>query len=141
MLGRLRKVLRKVERQKLSNVALLRVSAWDLIGHTLPDHGIHRIHILHPDPWPKARHRSKRLVTSEFLGRVATKLVPGGTLHFSTDDDPYVSFVQDAIRSLDCYEPDATAIAEIADIKTDFELEFEKAGKRATHLAFRVRGR
>ncbi|HCN07753.1 MAG TPA: hypothetical protein DIT01_07445, partial [Lentisphaeria bacterium] len=54
MLGRLRKIKRKAERRGLDNVMLLRVEAWSLLP-LLPDGVLDRIHILCPDPWPKAR--------------------------------------------------------------------------------------
>lgn len=138
MLGRLRKVERKADRRNLLNVLLLRVNAWDLIGYQLPDHVIHRVHILCPDPWPKSRHRCKRLVTSEFLGRLSTKIVPGGILHLSTDDSPYLSFMQDAITRLGYYESAKEGIEDITEFKTDFEIQFEKEKIAVKHLIYRV---
>jgi len=139
MLGRLRRVQRKIERRSLTNVALLRVNAWDLVGHLLPDYCLHRAHILCPDPWPKARHRSKRLVTSEFLGRLAQKIAPGGVVHLSTDNANYLAAMRAAIAPLDAYHSYPDGIADISAIKTDFEREFEDQGLTVTHLAFAVK--
>ena len=137
MLGRLRKVSRKASRRNLLNVLLLRVNAWDLIGYQLPDHCIHRVHILCPDPWPKSRHRCKRLITSEFLGRLSTKIVPGGILHLSTDDSPYLSFMKDAITELGYYESNKEGLDDVKELKTDFEIKFEKEKKAVKHLLYR----
>ena len=50
------------------------------------------------DPWPKARHRKRRLVTPDFVALVASRLRPAGTggpddpggrLHLATDWEPY----------------------------------------------------
>jgi tRNA (guanine-N7-)-methyltransferase len=138
MLGRLRKVQRKVLKQNLSNVQLLRVNARDLIGYILPDRSINRVHVLCPDPWPKSRHRSKRLLTSEFLGRIATKIVPDGVLHISTDDAAYFSFIADAIAPLSCYTRTEESNADIKNLKTDFEMDFENQGVTVHHMVFRV---
>ncbi len=136
MLGRLRKIQKKIDRNNLKNVQLLRINAWNLIGYGLPDHSISRMHILCPDPWPKVRHRSKRLISSEFLGRAAQKIVPGGILHLSTDDDQYYSFMLDAITQLPCYKKANHAIDDIRHCKTDFELRFERTGLNVNHLSY-----
>ena len=141
MLGRLRKVEKKVKKRNLSNVRLLRVNAWDLVGYQLPDYSINRIHILCPDPWPKSRHRCKRLISSEFLGRLSTKIALGGTLHLSTDDVQYFSFIQSAISTLPCYESAPTSIDDVKDIKTDFEREFEKNEVVVNHCVYRISAR
>ena len=138
MLGRLRKVERKANRRNLLNTLLLRVNAWDLIGYQLPDHSINRVHILCPDPWPKSRHRSKRLVSSEFLGRLSTKIAHGGLLHLSTDDTQYFSFMQSAISTLPSYERLQIYMDDISDIKTDFEIEFEKNDVSVNHCVYRI---
>ncbi len=138
MLGRLRKVKKKVDRRNLKNVRLLRVSAWPLIAYHLSDHSLHRIHILCPDPWPKARHRSKRLLTSEFLGRLAGKLTANGILHISTDDSEYFDFIEAAISPLACYSRDPSGIDDVKTIKTDFENDFEGKGIPVRHTVFRV---
>ena len=139
MLGRLRKVEKKANRLKLNNIQLLRVSAWHLIGYHLPDHSINRVHILCPDPWPKSRHRCKRLVTSEFLGRLSVKIVPAGILHLSTDSQEYYSFMLDAIAKLSYYEPACSGTEDINHLKTDFEMKFEKAKISVNHLVYRVK--
>jgi tRNA (guanine-N7-)-methyltransferase len=44
-----------------------------------------QIWILHPDPWPKAKHEKRRLLSAEFLGRLAERLIPGGRIIIGTD--------------------------------------------------------
>lgn len=42
-----------------------------------------------PDPWPKKRHRRRRLVNKRFLTQLAHFLEPEGQLFFSTDVEDY----------------------------------------------------
>ena len=137
MLGRLRRVLHKAEQRSLGNVYLLRVSAWPLIAQYLPEASLTRVHLLCPDPWPKARHRPHRLVTSELLGRIATRLVPGGILNLGTDNDPYFAAMVAAVKDLPCYAPAPDGLADIADLKTDFERRWESQGGRVQRLVLR----
>lgn len=135
--GRLQKVERKLWRRELGNAELLCTTGWELVGYQLPDRCLDRVHVLCPDPWPKAKHAARRLLSSEFLGRLASKLKPGGILHLATDDDPYFAEMQIAIEPLRFYELAPDGIADVADIKTDFELQWEAEGKTVNHLAFR----
>ncbi len=55
----------------------------------LPDASLQRVYLLHPDPWPKARHAKRRMVNPGPLDRIAAKLVPGGEFRLGTDDPTY----------------------------------------------------
>ena len=138
MLGRLRKLRNKAKARRIANVELLRVNAWELLGHMLPDECLYRVHILCPDPWPKKRHRANRLVTSELVGRIARKLQSGGTLHLATDDPSYAAFMLTAVRGLDCFCPARGAIRDIRELKSDFEKVFEAADRSVCHIAFQA---
>ncbi len=50
---------------------------------------VHAVRVLFPDPWPKRRHRHRRLVDRSFVSAVADLLPAGGWLHLATDWDDY----------------------------------------------------
>jgi tRNA (guanine-N7-)-methyltransferase len=137
MLGRLRKLARHIETRNLPNVEVLRTNSLDLVGYQLPDACIRRLHLLCPDPWPKDRHRARRIVTTDFLVRVARVLVPGGVFHFATDDIEYVDAVREIIRSVPPLQPDdpLDGIVDIRDIQTDFERRWHRLGRDVQHIA------
>lgn len=83
--------LRHVDEQNLKNVRLLDGDARDLIAR-LPDASLSRIYILFPDPWPKARHRKRRIVEPRTIAELARLLKPGGTLRFASDVADYVDW-------------------------------------------------
>jgi tRNA (guanine-N7-)-methyltransferase len=84
------KLLTQVEEQGLSNVRLRRGDARDLVEQLAPQ-SIARAFILFPDPWPKTRHRKRRLIQPEFLGALARVLQPGARLRFATDWADYAN--------------------------------------------------
>lgn len=59
----------------------------------LPAGSLQGIRIFFPDPWPKARHRRKRLVTEANLERLVPLLGAGGWLHVATDISDYAQQV------------------------------------------------
>src|SRR3546814_5036799 len=48
----------------LSNVRIHMGDALDVLER-LPDGSLERVYLLHPDPWPKARHAKRRFMRSE----------------------------------------------------------------------------
>ena len=76
--------LRHIDEQGLDNVRLHVGDARDLMAR-LPDASLDRLFILFPDPWPKLRHRKRRLVDAVFVAESARLLKPGATLRFATD--------------------------------------------------------
>lgn len=86
-------LLRLVEAAELSNLRVADGDARVLLGEMLQAGALDEVRIWFPDPWPKARHAKRRLVTPDFLALVADRLRPGGLLHVATDWAPYASQV------------------------------------------------
>jgi tRNA (guanine-N7-)-methyltransferase len=72
----------------LDNVALHMGDALDVVDR-LPDASLDRLYLLHPDPWPKARHVKRRMVNDGPLDLIAAKLKPGAEFRLGTDDPTY----------------------------------------------------
>ena len=138
MIGRLRKLVKRNQRAGVANITALRVEAQLLVSRFLPDNGLDRLHLLCPDPWPKERHRGHRLVTADFATQLRRVLKLGGVLHFSSDDVPYRDSVERILDGCGLFERDDSAIADIADIKTDFEELWLSTGKDVRHYAYRA---
>jgi tRNA (guanine-N7-)-methyltransferase len=78
------KLLAEVEQRGLSNIRVRRGDARDLAPQ-LESASIDRAFILFPDPWPKTRHRKRRLIQPEFVAELARVMKPGARLRFATD--------------------------------------------------------
>ena len=63
----------------------------------LPDASIARAFILFPDPWPKARHQKRRLVSETTLRELARVMAPGAELRLGTDIADYARWMLIAI--------------------------------------------
>lgn len=51
------------------------------------------IWVLHPDPWPKARHEKRRLLNAEFLKLLGTQLSKNGQIIIGTDHYEYFDWI------------------------------------------------
>mgnify|MGYP003881541565 CR=1 FL=1 len=82
-------LLRHVEEAGLTNVRVHMGDALDVLER-LPDASLDRLFLLHPDPWPKARHAKRRFVNPGPMALAAAKLRPGGELRIATDHPLYL---------------------------------------------------
>jgi tRNA (guanine-N7-)-methyltransferase len=75
----------------LANVRIHMGDALDVLRR-LPDAALAFVYLLHPDPWPKARHAKRRMVNDGPLALLAAKLRPSGELRIATDDPTYLEW-------------------------------------------------
>jgi tRNA (guanine-N7-)-methyltransferase len=85
----LAQLLMRIADEGLQNLVLLRGDAVQLLRLRVPESSLDGIRIFFPDPWPKRKHRKRRLVQPDFLALAASRLRPGGILHMATDWDDY----------------------------------------------------
>ena len=57
-----------------------------------------QIWVLHPDPWPKARHEKRRLLNAEFLNLLAAHLAPNGQIIIGTDHYEYYDWICEQLK-------------------------------------------
>jgi tRNA (guanine-N7-)-methyltransferase len=82
-------LLMRVEEAELTNLNVLRGDAVALLHTCVPEASLTAIRIFFPDPWPKRRHRKRRLVQPDFVALATSRLRVGGSLHMATDWDDY----------------------------------------------------
>jgi tRNA (guanine-N7-)-methyltransferase len=94
----------------LSNVRLQAGDARALMA-LVPDGSVDRFYILFPDPWPKTRHRKRRLIQPNFIADAARLMKPGARLRFATDWADYADWTLERFLAA----PDFRWTAERAD--------------------------
>lgn len=129
LLGRCKKVARKIARNGLGNARILRLDSKYVVEWLLPEAGVSRIHLLCPDPWPKVRHHRRRLMQVPFLTAVKTALEPGGEFLFMTDHEEYFEYACEQIRESDLFRILPWEEKSFFYPKTDFQIQWEAEGK------------
>ena len=84
-------MLGHVRDQRLANVRLHMGDALDVLRR-LPDQSLTMVYLLHPDPWPKARHAKRRMINDGPLALIAVKLKTNGEFRLATDDPTYLNW-------------------------------------------------
>lgn len=125
----------RVVRRELANVRLLRDDAVYFVERFIPDGAVSAYHIYFPDPWPKKRHRKRRLFNTRFLEEIERTLAAGGTLDFATDYVEYFEEIQallEASDRLDVLGEIPERVRELGRDLTNFETKYTAEG-RAIH--------
>jgi tRNA (guanine-N7-)-methyltransferase len=135
---RLRKLDRRADEARLSNIRMLCGDAADLIRAHIPAGTVSACYVFFPDPWPKRRHHPRRLISAEFVGLLAAVLTPGGCIHVATDHGDYFQAIRrvwDIDPRFTPAEPYVPAEAE----ETDFGVLFQSEGRVIGRCSYRRR--
>ena len=98
-------LLRALEREGLDNVRLVRAPALGALAMAFADESISQAYVMFPDPWPKRRHRKRRLVSPVFVSLLAHRLVRDGVFTFASDNPEYVRSALGAVDESGMFEP------------------------------------
>jgi len=138
LLGRLRKIERKIRRAGLRHVRLMRIEAGYFLEYMVPQQSVSAIHIYFPDPWPKRKHWRNRLINDGFTEVVSRALIPGGVIYLRTDDPPYFAQMKQVFDRNAKFEVIATPPG-LNTVLTDFERGFHARGVSTLHAAYRLK--
>jgi tRNA (guanine-N7-)-methyltransferase len=134
--------LAHIRDKHLANVRLWRGDALDVVQR-VPDGGLSFVYLLHPDPWPKARHAKRRMVNDRPVDLIAAKLETGGELRIATDDPTYLIW---ALMVMQRHEDQFEWLAERPHdflepsggwIETRYGAKSRREGRRPYYLRYR----
>ncbi|RHW18290.1 tRNA (guanosine(46)-N7)-methyltransferase TrmB [Sphingomonas gilva] len=125
----------------LANVRLHMGDALDILER-LPDRSLSRVYLLHPDPWPKARHAKRRMVNHGPLDLIAAKLQPGCEFRLGTDDPTYCRWAMMVMGERRDFAWTARTAADFLDRPDDWpETRYERKARRQGHEVWYFRYR
>ncbi|QJC36573.1 tRNA (guanosine(46)-N7)-methyltransferase TrmB [Enterobacteriaceae endosymbiont of Donacia simplex] len=81
--------LQKIIEKKIKNLKLIYYDAFSIFRNMIPDCSIKLVQFYFPDPWPKTKHKKRRLLKIDFLKIIFLKLINNGLLYIITDCQDY----------------------------------------------------
>ena len=98
------KLVSKAVEAGVDNIRVLEADAAQALPFLLVDASLDDVWTFFPDPWRKARHRKRRLVSDAFALQVARVLRDGGVWRLATDWDDYAWQMRDVIEACPLFE-------------------------------------
>jgi tRNA (guanine-N7-)-methyltransferase len=134
------RMLAHLARAGLDNVRIVEADAVAAMEYLVPAGSVSEIWLFFPDPWHKARHHKRRLLTPEFAALSASRLRPGGIWRIATDWSDYAGWIREVLDSDPCFAnfyPNGWAPRWDARPITHFEQRGLDAGRQIFDLAYR----
>jgi tRNA (guanine-N7-)-methyltransferase len=122
------------------NVRIVQADAVAGLRHLLPPARVGEVWMFFPDPWHKARHRKRRLLSPDFVDLVASRMQIGGIWRLATDWQDYARQMREVIEGHAAFaneHPGSWAPRWDARPLTRFERRGLDAGRQVFDLAFR----
>ena len=120
-----------------ANAYMLRGDGMKLFRELLPESCAVAIHVYFPDPWWKARHRRRRVMTPQFIGDLQRILKPGGKFHFWTDVEEYFEETMGLMKSESDLSGPHDVVEQLAEHDMDYRTHFERRMRKNGHPVFR----
>lgn len=135
------KALTLIEDEHLRNIRVHPDDVRPLL-RWLPAASLDRVFVLFPDPWPKVRHRKRRLVGTPLLDQLAHAMKPGAELRLATDIGDYARTMLVALMRHPAFHWTATRAADWRHRPDDwpqtrYEAKAQREGRRSTYLRFK----
>ncbi len=134
-------LLRHIEARQLHNLRIVQHDVVAVLQHMLAPASLAGAMVFFPDPWPKKRHHKRRLIQPPFVALLASRLVPGATLHLATDWAPYAQQMLHVLSAEPLLVNTADGFAPRPDYRplTKFEQRGARLNQPAQDLVFRRR--
>ncbi len=130
------RLLNAAHTARLSNLKVMDADAAEVIPESIADASLSRVLVLFPDPWPKRKHRKRRLLTPAFVATLAAKTALGGLLYLATDWQDYVGQMRWVVAASGCFAPVGDAHPRWR-CRSRFEVRGDQAGREITKLLYR----
>lgn len=132
------KLIPRIKKKKLANILLIKGDARIVIPQFFGENCFEKIFVMFPDPWPKERHRFRRLLTPEFLALLAHVLKKGGLFVLATDSADYADWVHQNLKegtALVVAENNQSETLPFPDyVPTYFEKKWKSEGREIFYL-------
>jgi len=109
-----------------------------ILRDAIPNDTLAAVHVYFPDPWWKRAHRKRRVLRSEVLQLIESRLMPEGTLHFWTDVEEYFTSTLDLLATATTLKGPFEVPEQEAEDDMDFRTHFERRTRMHGEKVYRV---
>lgn len=95
------RLLHLINEKELANVRVMDEDAVEIIKNRIPKKSLDCVQLFFPDPWHKKRHNKRRIVQTNFISLIASRLKSGGVFHLATDWEPYAEHMAELMLASD----------------------------------------
>lgn len=133
---------KRIKKSNVENLIIAYADAKKFLTDSLRDNDLTELYINFPDPWPKKRHKKRRLVNANFAKLVYSKMKDKGKIYLATDSENYGKDMLISFEGVRGYKNMAGRL-KFAEklhghINTKYERKFLSYGKKIYYLQYQI---
>jgi len=125
-------------RQNLTNALIVCGDAALVLQNIIPNDTLAAVHVYFPDPWWKRAHRKRRILRTDVMQLIESRLVSGGSLHFWTDVEEYFISTLDLLAKTTALQGPFDVPEQVAEDDMDYRTHFERRTRLHGEKVFRT---
>lgn len=122
------KCRKRMIRENLRNVRTIRIDVNELFDAHIAPGSLDEVICICSDPWPKRKHRHRRVFRPAFIDRLEGMIRAGGRLRYKTDVGWYFNLTIAEFRRRPQWEIERAGPEEEGSVVTNFEGRARRAG-------------
>ena len=126
------RLLHRIADLELKNLRVINGDAVELLKNHLENESLYGVYLFFPDPWHKKKHHKRRIVQTDFVNLLASKLKPAALFHMATDWQAYAEHMQTIMLEQSHFINSAGKGQYSIDTGRP-ETKFERRGRRLGH--------
>jgi tRNA (guanine-N7-)-methyltransferase len=86
----IRSLANRIKISHIKNIIIIYANVKKVLADSIRDNELREVFINFPDPWPKKRHKKRRLINVDFTQLIYSKLINKGKVYLATDSKDYL---------------------------------------------------
>ncbi|MFT4747568.1 MAG: tRNA (guanine-N7-)-methyltransferase [Congregibacter sp.] len=119
--------------QNVPNLRVYEHDAVEVFADCIADNILARVQLFFPDPWHKSRHHKRRIVQTEFVQKLRSKLAIGGVFHMATDWENYAEHMLVVMSEADGFKNQSVTNSYVPRPEQRPLTKFEQRGHKLGH--------
>ncbi|GHT28253.1 tRNA (guanine-N(7)-)-methyltransferase [Planctomycetales bacterium] len=120
------------------NAVMFCADAAEILRSYIPENAIESVHVYFPDPWWKRSHRKRRVLRTEVLKLIESRLRFGGVLHFWTDVEEYFNSTLKLMKEQTKMQGPVEVTEKEAENEFDYRTHFERRTRLHQEKVYRT---
>ncbi len=127
------RLINEANKHGLTNLKIIKEDAVEVLKNNLATDSLYGFQLYFADPWHKKKHHKRRIVQTEFMDLMSTKLINGGFVHMATDWENYAEYMMETLENHPSFKNTQTAHTYSLRPKRRPITKFERRGERLGH--------
>ncbi len=134
------KLKKKIELKKQKNIYFTNLDILKLFN-LLKKIVLHKVYILFPDPWPKKRHKKRRIINKNFVKHLGQVTCNKSKVFIATDDEDYSNnilntFTEEKFFKLELFRNDYMSFEDFNIFPTKYYVKAKNEKKKINFFIF-----